>query len=120
MKKNIGKKEKCNCMCHDTGNRSDAYCKHCKSKKWIKDFISPPKKTKGWEEGFDEEFPCESEMCLTGCICGNEEIKSFINQELKRERDKTIKECREYIEICKIIDKSAKEAKKFAKLKKLK
>ncbi len=32
-----------------------------------------------WEKQFDKQFPCESEMCKTGCVCGNEEIKQFIS-----------------------------------------
>lgn len=37
---------------------------------------------KNWKEEYDKEFPCESEMCKTGCICGNDEIKDFIRQKL--------------------------------------
>lgn len=33
---------------------------------------------------FDEEFPCESEMCLTGCICGNKELKEFLNSSIEK------------------------------------
>lgn len=73
--------KKCNCMCHDTGDRSDAYCRHCKSAKWIKNFTKPPvyqnkSFVKRILKKFDKRFPYEEP---------NYAIKDFLKQALHQQ-----------------------------------
>ena len=79
-------KEKCICICHNYGDRSDTYCIHCKSKKWIKNFKSPnPSKDKVIRHGNTTHY--KSQSCY---VCEGRKPK-YIEQVTHKPKNKPVK-----------------------------